>query len=74
MEYLLVMWLCSTVPGNECRKIETEIKEFKDHYECSIYGYNTSVDIIKKIEKEFVNSYGIHTKFICPIQKPKQET
>ena len=47
------MWLCSTVPGNECRQIQTEITEFKDHYDCAIYGYKHSLTTIENLNKDF---------------------
>ena len=74
MEYLIIMWLCSTVPGNECRQIQTEITEFKDHYDCAIYGYKHSVTTIESFDKDFINEYGVYSKFVCAKQEPKQET
>jgi len=73
MEYLLAMWLCSTVPGNDCTQIYTGIKEFKDNYECTIYGYKSSVLIMEDLDRKFVNKYGAHTQFTCTPQEVKQE-
>lgn len=73
MEYLIIMLLCSTVPGNDCRQIQTDILEFKDHYECAIYGYKHSITTIEKLDKDFVNEYGAYTKFVCQKQNIKQD-
>jgi hypothetical protein len=74
MKYLIIMWLCSTVPGNECKQLPTEITEFKDHYDCAIYGYKHSVTTIESFDKDFINEYGVYSKFVCAKQEPKQET
>jgi len=74
MEYLIIMWLCSTVPGNECKQIQTGITEFKDHYDCAVYGYKHSVTTIDNLDKEFINEYLVYTKFMCVKQEPKQES
>jgi hypothetical protein len=73
MEYAIIMWLCSTVAGNDCRQIQTDIIEFKDHYECAMYGYGNSITTMKKLDKEFVNEYGAYTRFMCNKQEAKQE-
>ena len=73
MEYAIIMWLCSTVAGNDCRQISTDIIEFKDHYECAIYGYKHSVTTIEKLDRDFVNEYGAYSKFVCYKQESKQE-
>jgi len=74
MKYLIIMWLCSTVPGNECKQIQTGITEFKDHYDCAVYGYKHSVTTIDSLDKEFINEYLVYTKFMCVKQEPKQES
>ena len=55
MEYLIIMWLCSTVPGNECKQLPTEITEFKSHYDCAIYGYKSSVTTIESFDKDGID-------------------
>ena len=73
MEYLLVMWLCSTTPGNECQLLKTELSTFKDNHSCTIYGYQYSLDLVKGLSKDFVNTYGAHTRFMCT-EETKVET
>ena len=65
IKIFLFMYICSTVPGNECQLIETEFNEFNDVYDCTLYGYQQSKDIILELSREFVNKHGAHTKFLC---------
>ena len=44
---------------------------FEDHYSCIVYGYDYSYKLITGYNKEWVNSMGAHTKFIC---EPKEIT
>ena len=59
------MYICSTVPGNGCKLIETEVNRFNDVYECTLYGYKSSLELINGLSREFVNEHGAHTKFMC---------
>jgi len=34
-------------------------------YECTVYGYQYSSDLIKELDREFVNEQGAYTKFMC---------
>ena len=70
------MWLCSSVPGNACKAIEPEFTTFKDNYECTVYGYEYSRDLISNFSREFVNEYQAYTRFMCLEQETelKQET
>jgi len=60
---VLLMVICSTTPGNECKTIDS--KEFKDMYECTLYGYSYSEKIMLELGPDFVNNYGAYTKFSC---------
>ena len=62
------MYICSTIPGNECKLIDIEDNQFKDIYECTLSGYQQSKDIILELNREFVNKHGAHTKFLCQEQ------
>ena len=68
MEYAIIMWLCSTVAGNDCRQIQTDIIEFKDHYECAINGYKFSQDTLLGFDREFINKHRAYIKFMCKEQ------
>ncbi len=75
MEYVLLMWLCSAIPGNDCKPIEPEFIYFKDYHECSLYGYEYSTELVTNFSKEFVNEYKAYTKFVCMEKSEyKQET
>ena len=63
------MWMCSGVPGNECIKIPTPQFEFNERYNCTLYGYNHSSEIIESLGKKIVNEKKIFTKFLCQSQE-----
>jgi len=65
IKIFLFMYICSTVPGNECRLMPIGNNGFNDVYECTVYGYQYSSDLIKELDREFVNEQGAYTKFMC---------
>ena len=67
MKYILILWICSSVPGNECKLFQTPEYLFKDAYDCTVYGYGFSNELISEFSREFVNEYGAYTKFMCEI-------
>jgi len=68
LKVILVMYICSTTPGNQCRLIETSMNEFEDMYTCTVYGYAKSLKIVSNLGKDFVNKHGAYTKFNCEEQ------
>ena len=62
---VILMVMCSTTPGNDCKTIPTSQVEFKDMYECTVYGYSYSHRIITEFDPEWVNSMEVYTKFSC---------
>ena len=62
---IVLMVMCSTTPGTQCQLITTPQIQFKDIYECTVYGYNYSEQVILEFGPEFVNTYGAYTKFSC---------
>ena len=42
---------------------------FNDAYDCTVYGYSHSEDIIVSLTREFVNEKQIFTKFMCQEQE-----
>ena len=66
---VILMVMCSTTPGNNCQPIETPQIEFEDMYNCTVYGYSYSEEIISELSPEFVNKYGAYTKFSCESRK-----
>jgi|TARA_R110000765_G_C18555170_1_gene562894 hypothetical protein len=65
MKYLLVMFMCSGIAGNECKQIVPEFTQFKDHKACSIYGYYQSHKLISEFDTDFVNNYKTYIVFNC---------
>ena len=46
-KFILVMFICSGVPGNDCKPMPTPIIEFNSYHECAIYGYEFSTELLK---------------------------
>jgi len=65
IKIFLFMYICSTIPGNECKQVPIKTNGFNDMYDCTVYGYQYSSDLIKELDREFVNEHGAHTKFMC---------
>jgi len=65
VKFVLIMWLCSGVPGNECKVVPTPTILFEDHYECSLYGYEYAHTLFLNFSREFVNEHGAYVKFTC---------
>ena len=59
------MYLCSSLPGTECKTIPTPTMMFNDMYDCTSYGYNYSYKMINNLDREWVNSMGAYFKFMC---------
>ena len=68
-KFILILWMCSSVPGNECLKIPTPKFVFDDMYDCTVYGYAHSEEIIISLTREFVNEKLVYTKFACEAQQ-----
>ena len=62
---VLILWMCSSIPGNQCVKIPTPKFTFDDMYDCTVYGYSHSEEIIVSLTREFVNEKQVYTKFMC---------
>jgi hypothetical protein len=75
-QFIMLMWLCSTVNSPPCFQITTPEKVFDDHYSCVSFGYSHSVELIgTKFKKEEINRLGLYTRFACKKQTlPKKET
>ena len=68
-KFVLILAMCSSIPGNQCVKIPTPKFVFNDAYDCTVYGYSHSEEIIVSLTREFVNEKQIFTKFMCQEQK-----
>ena len=65
MKFIMLMYICSHVAGNECKLMPTPVLNFNTYSECAIYGYEYSTILLKELDKEFVNTYRAYTLFDC---------
>jgi len=65
MKFIMLMYICSHVAGNECKLMPTPVLNFNTYSECAIYGYEYSTILLKEFNKEFVNTYRAYTLFDC---------
>ena len=65
VKYILMMIICSGVPGNECRPISTPAVAFKEYQECIIYGYAYSSELLKTFDPKTINEFEMFTAFDC---------
>jgi len=64
-KFILLMFICSHVVGNDCKTIPTPIIEFNTYHECAIYGYNYSATLLADMSADFVDTYRAFTMFDC---------
>ena len=64
-KFILLMVICSGIPGNSCKPILTPITEFDTYHECAIYGYEHSTQLLKNFNSDFVDQYQVFTAFNC---------
>ena len=64
-KFILLMVVCSGIPGNDCKPIPIPVKEFNTYHECIYYGYDYSNALLKSIGDESVSEYEMYTKFSC---------
>jgi hypothetical protein len=64
-KFILLMLVCSGIPGNECKPITTPIIEFNSYHECILYGYDFSGEFLRSAGSEFVETHKAFTAFSC---------
>ena len=67
-KFVLLMIMCSGIPGNECKPIPTPINEFDKYHQCIIYVYDYSSELLKTFDTKSVDEYEMFTAFDCKIQ------
>ena len=67
-KFILLMIMCSGIPGNDCKPIPTPINEFDKYHKCIIYGYDYSSELLKTFDTKSVDEYEMFTAFDCKIQ------
>ena len=65
IKVFLFMYICSTIPGNDCKPIPTLIEEFDSYHKCTIYGYNYSAKLLSDMGSDVVDTYRAFTIFDC---------
>ena len=65
IKFILIMFICSNIPGNSCKLMTTPIQEFNTYSECAIYGYEYSFNMLKNFNSKSVNEYKMYTAFNC---------
>ena len=73
MKFTLLLVMCSYVAG-ECLPPHTHPQQFNDQYDCFMEGYNQSILKMENIGREEINEHEIYIRFICSVDKEKQET
>ena len=63
------MFICSSVPGNDCKLMPTPINQFNTYHECAYYGYDHSSELLREFSPDFVDTYRTYTVFSCTEQK-----
>ena len=64
-KFILLMLICSGIPGNECKSINTPIIEFNSYHECAYYGYDYSSIMLKDLNPQTVDEFRMFTAFSC---------
>ena len=64
-KFVLLMLVCSGIPGNDCKQIPTPVTEFNTYHECIYFGYDYSSIILKEMTSASVDKYQMYTRFDC---------
>ena len=65
VKFVLIMFICSSVAGNDCKLMSTPVDQFDTYHECAIYGYEYSTQLLKNFNSDFVDQYQAFTAFDC---------
>ena len=64
MKFILGLIICSSVYQTCLEPYEWPDK-FNSHYECMIFGYEESLNKMKEIGRQEVNTHNIYIRFTC---------
>ena len=64
-KFILLMLVCSGIPGNDCKPIPTPIEEFDTYHECARHGYDSAADLMNNFSDSFVDEYRAYIIFSC---------
>jgi len=65
MKFVLIIWVCSFIPGNACMTPVEVPKLYDSWYECSVAAHKESTQLLQKLSYANVNKYKIGTKYTC---------
>ena len=65
MKYVIIMFLCSNIVGNDCKLFEPEYTEFNSYHECTYHAYDYSSTLLRSMGNENVDEYQMYTIFSC---------
>ena len=68
-KFILLMLVCSGIPGNNCEPIPTPIEEFNTYHVCIYFGYDYSSILLKEMTSASVDEYQMYTRFDCKADK-----
>jgi len=68
MKYVIIMFLCSNIAGNECKQFEPEYTEFLNYPECARYGYEYAGELMTNFSNTFIEEYRTYIIFDCKEQ------
>ena len=68
IKFILIMYICSGVSGNECKLMPTPVSQFDTYHECAYYGYDHSSELLREFSPDFVDTYRTYTVFSCTEQ------
>jgi len=64
-KFILTMFLCSQVAGNDCKPFQPEFTHFNTYHECARYGYSYSNELMTEFSVEFIDEYRTYIIFGC---------
>ena len=64
-KFILLMLVCSGIPGNDCKPILTPIEQFDTYHECARYGYSYASELMTQFSTGFINEYRTYIIFGC---------
>ena len=65
VKYILIIWVCSFIPGNACLTSIEYPTMYNSWYECSRDAHVESIKLMSKMGYKYVNDYKVGTKYRC---------
>ena len=67
MKYVLIIWICSLVEGNQCMAPMESPKLYNSWYECSRTAHKESLLLMTKMGYKYINDKKIALKYSCKL-------